>query len=287
MIIQTNIDALARLIHVASTEDTRYYLNGVHVRSRARTSGVFLEATNGHIAAVEHDAEGECSGDRDGAIVSRDTIREIIRTAKVVSKTRRIEVTEMRVCVEDKAFTLLSAAGEEIHPAQQLGDSGSFVDGTFPDVERVVPKAKVADYPRAFAAFNARYVLTLAESAVTLKKGTAHAYAIYQTDASSPAMMRVAGAPNWFGVIMPTKANMGDAARPEWFYRRTPKAERVAEPAAEGTEQLQAMTPEERATVAAFTAPLEDDAPAPADREPSAAEIAAYRELEATGAVAS
>jgi hypothetical protein len=236
MTIDVNYDALIRLCGAASTEATRYYLNGVNVRRRHNTAGVVIEATDGHILAMEHDSLGRVENASGNAIISTPAIVAIKRAVKLYHGGRKViaaDVARYRVTIDGEGFSVTDATGRELvkkTPHQVV----AFVDGQFPDCERVIPKARVKDFPRAYGAFNAELIAQLAGTA---PHTTASPHmAIYQSDAEAPAMMRVCGAPNWFGVIMPCRiAGIEDGARPTWFY-----GERAARTVAEKTTETAA-----------------------------------------------
>jgi DNA polymerase-3 subunit beta len=139
-------EALKRLIDrtqfAISTEETRYYLNGIyfHVVGEGEAARLRAVATDGHrLAKAEAPAPAGSAG-MPGVIVPRKTVGEM-------QKLLEDPATEVAVSLSDSKLRLA------------LGDlvlTSKLIDGTFPDYERVIPKAndkelKVdkADFERA------------------------------------------------------------------------------------------------------------------------------------------
>jgi DNA polymerase-3 subunit beta len=113
-----------------STEETRYYLNGVYFHTHGANGSRTLRgvATDGHRLAqidcpLPDGAEGiSGSGNQSGVIVPRKTITEVLKLADTVD-TFHISVSPSRIVFETPAGTLTS----------------KLIDGTFPDYQRVIP----------------------------------------------------------------------------------------------------------------------------------------------------
>ncbi|TBW38801.1 DNA polymerase III subunit beta [Siculibacillus lacustris] len=110
-----------------STEETRYYLNGVYVHA-AEGRLVFV-STDGHrLSKWTTEAPEGCDG-MPGVIVPRKTVAEIARLAKGNPNRVAIALSDSKIQVT-------------------LGDTvlvSKLIDGTFPDYGRVIPR----DYPSA------------------------------------------------------------------------------------------------------------------------------------------
>jgi DNA polymerase-3 subunit beta len=110
-----------------STEETRYYLNGIylHVVDRAGTAMLRAVATDGHrLAQVEFEAPEGAAG-MPGVIVPRKTVAEV---------QRLVEDPEARVTVELSTAKIRFRFGETVLTSK-------LIDGTFPDYARVIPVA--------------------------------------------------------------------------------------------------------------------------------------------------
>lgn len=114
-----DIDLAALFAPVAfaiSTEETRYYLNGVYFRSPGATGGRSVAvATDGHRLARHIGPDLPAF---DGIIVPRKTVGLLPKGSVKVS------VSQSRIRIEHKDITLTS----------------KLIDGTFPDYNRVIPQ---------------------------------------------------------------------------------------------------------------------------------------------------
>jgi DNA polymerase III subunit beta len=107
-----------------STEETRYYLNGIYLHEVA--SGPFLRAvaTDGHRLAQSELARPEGASGMPGVIVPRKTVQEL---------------TKLLEGREGEADCAVSASKIRISFGQLVLTS-KLIDGTFPDYERVIPR---------------------------------------------------------------------------------------------------------------------------------------------------
>lgn len=110
-----------------STEETRYYLNGIylHVAEAEGVSRLRAVATDGHrLAMVDLPAPKGAAG-MPGVIIPRKTVLELHKL---------IEESEERVAI-DLSSNQIRMAFDNIVLTSKL------IDGTFPDYDRVIPKA--------------------------------------------------------------------------------------------------------------------------------------------------
>jgi DNA polymerase-3 subunit beta len=124
-------DDLRRLIDrtrfAISTEETRYYLNGIHVHALGEGAASRLRAvaTDGHrLARVETELPDGAAG-MPGVIVPRKTVAELRKLIDELDAEQAIEVA-------------LSAARIRFGVGSAVLRS-RLIDGTYPDYERVIP----------------------------------------------------------------------------------------------------------------------------------------------------
>jgi DNA polymerase III subunit beta len=124
-------EVLKRLIDrtqfAISTEETRYYLNGIyfHVVGEGGEARLRAVATDGHRLAKAEVPALEGSIGMPGIIVPRKTVGEI-------QKLLEDPATDVAVSLSDTKIRL--AIGDIVLTSK-------LIDGTFPDYERVIPKA--------------------------------------------------------------------------------------------------------------------------------------------------
>jgi len=109
-----------------STEETRYYLNGIyfHVAETDGRKVMRAAATDGHrLARVEEDLpEGAVA--MPGVIIPRKTINELRKLAEETRDEIELRLSDTKVSFRIGPVTLTS----------------KLIDGTFPDYERVIPR---------------------------------------------------------------------------------------------------------------------------------------------------
>src|ERR1700733_9711307 len=110
-----------------STEETRYYLNGIYLHAASSNKAQTLRAvaTDGHrLAQMELELPKGAVG-MPGIIVPRKTVSEVLRL---------MEDTEAEVAIELSSGKIRFTIGDAILTSK-------LIDGTFPDYARVIPLA--------------------------------------------------------------------------------------------------------------------------------------------------
>ncbi|GGE05968.1 DNA polymerase III, beta subunit [Gemmobacter megaterium] len=108
-----------------STEETRYYLNGVYMHTATGDEGPVLRcvATDGHRLARIDAPLPEGAGGMPGVIVPRKTVGELRKLLDDDDAQIAVSVSETKVRFATPTITLTSKV----------------IDGTFPDYSRVIP----------------------------------------------------------------------------------------------------------------------------------------------------
>ncbi len=132
-----------------STEETRYYLNGIylHATEAKKVSVLRAVATDGHrLARVEMAAPSGAKG-IPGIIIPRKTVNEVRKLIDESNGTIEVALSEAKV-----RFTFDSVV-----------ITSKLIDGTFPDYERVIPAGndKVMDANTSIFAAAADRVATI------------------------------------------------------------------------------------------------------------------------------
>jgi DNA polymerase-3 subunit beta len=109
-----------------STEETRYYLNGIYLHAAEGDGGPVLRAvaTDGHRLARVEEPLPEGAAGMPGIIIPRKTINELRKLLDEISGGVDISLSETRIKFTIGQTTLTS----------------KLIDGTFPDYDRVIPR---------------------------------------------------------------------------------------------------------------------------------------------------
>lgn len=115
---------LASVGFAISTEETRYYLNGVYMHCAG--DRLVTVATDGHRLARATIAAPDAADAMPGIIIPRKTVALLARALAASDKQAMlaIAVSENRICFETGAVRIAS----------------KLIDGTFPDYVRVIPE---------------------------------------------------------------------------------------------------------------------------------------------------
>jgi DNA polymerase-3 subunit beta len=128
--IGVDADALIRLMDktrfAISTEETRYYLNGLYLHTVVENgvSRLRAVATDGHRLALAEMAAPEGAAGAPGVIVPRKTIGEARRLLEDAGEQVELQVSPQKVRFEFGQAALTSKV----------------IDGNFPDYSRVIPR---------------------------------------------------------------------------------------------------------------------------------------------------
>ncbi|MDE2516061.1 MAG: DNA polymerase III subunit beta [Rhodospirillales bacterium] len=109
-----------------STEETRYYLNGIYLHVAEGEDGKVLRgvATDGHRLARVELPLPEGAGGMPGVIVPRKTVAELRKLLEEMVGTVAVALSDTRIQFQVDAVLLTS----------------KLIDGTFPEYERVIPR---------------------------------------------------------------------------------------------------------------------------------------------------
>jgi len=124
----TQAKMIARTRFAISTEETRYYLNGIYWHIKDGVDGPMLRAvaTDGHRLARAEIVAPDGSADMPGIIIPRKAVGELEKLAEEAGKSDvAFEVSPHKIRVTVGTTVLTS----------------KLIDGTFPDYQRVIPTA--------------------------------------------------------------------------------------------------------------------------------------------------
>jgi DNA polymerase III subunit beta len=120
--------ALSDVQFAISTEETRYYLNGIHLHLDEADDepALVLVSTDGHrLARARVAPPPAITGGRPGIIIPRKAVGEMLRLLGSSGDEVDVSISPNRIRLETAAGVL----------------SSKLIDGTFPDYKRVIPSA--------------------------------------------------------------------------------------------------------------------------------------------------
>jgi DNA polymerase-3 subunit beta len=123
---QTLRGLIDRTRFAISTEETRYYLNGIYIHQTEADGAKVLRAvaTDGHRLARVEEPLPEGAGSMPGVIVPRKTVGELRKLLDESSSEVEVALSDTRIQFRVGTVTLTS----------------KLIDGTFPEYERVIPR---------------------------------------------------------------------------------------------------------------------------------------------------
>lgn len=183
-------DVDASLFRVAamfqSSEETRYYLNGVHIEPH-HDEGVFLVATDGHRLLVAHDVSGKIEGGTAIVQLGKDQLK--------ACKEGRGETASRRIVATDAKQPLTIIANDTPVAVQAKW----IIDGSFPDWKRVMQGISGTGH---MDAVDAKLIKSFADAAEALGVGTGLDLSFAAPE--GPVLVRFT-ASHVVGVIMPIR----------------------------------------------------------------------------------
>lgn len=214
MRITCNADLFRIAYMTVSTQESRYYLNGVFIEP-APMGGVFLVSTDSHRMTVIHDAGGRA--DRPAIIqLSKDALKAF-KPARNEKRRLAVDIGERSetpaVATVLKAFHT-AATDEDFAPVAV--HHGAEVDGTFPDYRRVIPTLATGIAPST-PAYDGRYLADFAKMGAELSGEKDARMIVHSFDASGPGLVQWMGVGHAFGVIMPVRHSVAADRVPAWF----------------------------------------------------------------------
>ena len=175
-----------------STEETRYYLKGVHVFEKS--GSLIYEATNGHML-IRVTASLEQEEDVAGlnVIIPDFFVKEIVKTS-FLKGFGVIGLEYVDAVIDGQTIILEMPEGTA---------SNKLVDGTFPDCDNVMPKHTKGLNAIEDISFNLEYMARLAKSAKCFGDYTAH---MAIQDASGVSYFEKTGERGlWQAALMPVR----------------------------------------------------------------------------------
>jgi len=196
--VTLNIRALRATLVAVSTEETRYYLNGINLEFTP--DGVVMAATDGHrmIVLRQPYSEHAPTGAHASVIVPRDLVAKL----KINPRMKTLDTTDLTI--GDDGRLTFEHAGESY--------GGARVGGNFPDYRRVVPQ----DLTGETAQYDPIYLADFAKARKELG-GDRTTSPVVRYNGGSPAVVDFAYGTGFhaIGVLMPIR-DRTDATYYSW-----------------------------------------------------------------------
>ncbi|MDR6952330.1 DNA polymerase-3 subunit beta [Ancylobacter sp. 3268] len=120
--------AIDRIGFAISTEETRYYLNGIYLHIHRETADAApqlrMVATDGHKLALDALPAPAGIDDRLGIIVPRKAVTELSSLVEEAGESIKLSLSDSKIMAETDQTTLVS----------------KLIDGTYPDYQRAIPR---------------------------------------------------------------------------------------------------------------------------------------------------
>lgn len=188
------LDVNANLFRIAaiaqSSEETRYYLQGVYVEPHL--SGVTMTATNGQYLVSIHDETGKCD---------KPVIVQLAKPTLQSCKAAKKDIEQRRLVMSDLGNAFVRLCGKDIGVSSQC-----IVDGTFPAYREVVKSAMTPPKgTESVPAFDQSVLSVLCQIARELSDGTHRGLMITGALTDNAALVRFTEVSHAFGLIMPIR----------------------------------------------------------------------------------
>lgn len=156
---------LFRIAHLcASTEETRYYLNGVFVTPHA-VGGATLVATDGHMLVAIRDEHAECTAPEIIRTGDKPNDRAILKAC--TAPKRAAPDFQRSLIVDDNGAGRIETIEFDGATPKNVDIGACIVDGSFPDFTRIFPNGSASDRD-GLPSFDAPKVKRLADLAIAL-----------------------------------------------------------------------------------------------------------------------
>lgn len=149
---KTLLTLFDRTAFAMSTEETRYYLNGIYMHA-TEDHKLRAVATDGHRMARMQAALPKGAEGIPGVIISRKTVNQIKEMASESDDDLQIGLSETQISVKFKNAYLISR----------------LIDGQFPEYERVIPKNADKNF-----LFDPSYMATVVDRVSTMASEKTH-----------------------------------------------------------------------------------------------------------------
>lgn len=192
------LETAIRLAPCSSSDETRLYLNGVHVFKRDNT--IILEATDGHKMVRETISQDDTDIGENDLILCRTDLKKLKPLLKTY-KGNNVFNCELK----DKSLVI--SCGVDIVSVFRI-------EREYPRMDGVIPTLLANAESAVSISFNPEYLLQLFESLKTAKKDMAITITFNPTNAHGALLVELADNknPNQVAVVMPVNTEKSRAS---------------------------------------------------------------------------
>lgn len=231
--VSVSARAFAAAMLAVSTEETRYYLNGVLVEPNP-AGGVNVVATNGHILIAIHDEDGETNGTWICPIPSH--LRQFLLAnleprpdpeemdgdfyadePGIVTTHAKRQPDRIKFDGHMASITAPEFAWKENSPIEVvMAAKAQAIDGKFPDWSRVLPRP--TDTTPALTDFTlaARYIMEINRAVRIWNDSLATGLRVRAVEKNGPVLFGAYESPAFVSAIMPMRDDAPALRVPEW-----------------------------------------------------------------------
>jgi len=192
-----------------SKEETRYYLNGVHIEAHPQ-KGALLVSTDGHRMVCIHDVDGVC--DEPVIVKLPEYVRRLCKDKKAsLGIDRAVLEIDAKLNSATVSVETVNAKGDVTRTAPLVTAYKCLIEGTFPDWRKVIPSGEME--PMQMAAFSPRLLADLGRFGTHFRDNSLSGIgAMYFLRAKGkegmhPTVVRFSGIGHVFAVLMPMRAD--------------------------------------------------------------------------------
>lgn len=196
----------------ASTDNSRYILNGVNIEVKPEKPPLLVATDGRRLAAIESVAEQqEEITEPHSFVISSEFIALIVR----VSKSCGGKVLKWLTLETKPGSTRLVASVFGGHVSLDA-EKNALIEGNYPTWRKTIPDASLPRQALTEVGFNAEYIGDFAKVAKLLESDTS-AIAMNLINKEAPMEVTINGRPTFYGLIMPCKLDESVRYQPDFI----------------------------------------------------------------------
>lgn len=239
--VSVSAKAFTAAMLAVSTEETRYYLQGVLVEP-CSAGGVNVVATNGHIIIAIHDKDGETNGKWICPVPAHMRRFLLANLESRDAETYAHDDDDFPAEGDDKrpldrikfdgkiaSITAPEHAWREKSPLEMvMATTAPAIDGTFPDWTRVLPNPTDKTPPLPTFTIATHYAMAVNRAVCIWKGNASTGIRVRGVEKHGPILMGAHGDPDFIVALMPMRDDAEILVLPSWISVTKQPAEGIA-----------------------------------------------------------